>query len=160
MSLRNIFAITVLLVLVLVGCNKAIVKPDLPNNVARNVKAELESLDFKCRFSEDDTEAIFCENDKIFKTLIKYYTPSRRLSFMTVFALSSPCEQNYHEIMSYNWGNTVAQASCKENSVAFVTHTIVPDNGISGVDIQRFLEWWSGALNDSLRESGLWDSIK
>jgi len=150
----------IILVFTFTACNKTNVKPDLPNNVARSVKTELEPMEFKCQFSEDDTDALFCESNKTYKTLIKYYTQSNRLSFMTVFALKSPCEDIYHEIMAYNWGYTIAQASCKENTVAFLTHSIVPEKGMSGKDIQSFLEWWSGALNDSLRESGLWDAIK
>ena len=136
------------------------IKPGTPSDVMAAIKTELEALGHVCEYSlENDFGEITCNDDDTYKTLIKYYEISKRIRFMSFFTLATPCDEIYHEVMTYNWEFNVAQASCQDDTIAFLSYTILPDGGINASEIHNFLEWWASSLVTSLKESGLWNTI-
>ncbi len=124
------------------------------------VKSELKEHDFSCKFRDERPQELFCQNNDTYQTLIKYYAQSRRLRFMAIFELKEKCNILHPEIMDFNWNFNVAQVSCKDDTITFLSNTVVPENGVSGEDIKSYLVWWSAAINDALKESGLWDKMR
>lgn len=151
-----------LLALALAGCagGRGAIRPNNPDDVIQVVKNQLEQAGMTCEYRDNSYDEITCGASNTYKTLIRYYSQSKRLRFMSLFGLSEPCESIYPEVMAYNWGYNVAQASCQEDTIAFLSYVIVPDAGLNGTEIRDFLIWWGGAINDSLKDSGLWNNVK
>jgi hypothetical protein len=142
------------------GCGGGAIKPGEANDVLATVKAEMESAGMECEYRDNSYDELTCSASDTYKTLIKYYSQSKRLRFMSLFGLAVACDDIYHEVMGYNWGYNVAQASCKDDTISFLSYILVPESGLNGGEVKDFLVWWGGAINDSLKDSGLWDSVK
>jgi len=142
------------------GCSSKLIRPGTNEDVSGGVKEGLESEGFVCKRSERDASELVCDSPRTYKTTISYFSQSKRLQFMSVFNLLTPCTEIYADIMAFNWNYNVAQASCNGNNISFVSTIILPESGLKSVEIKEFLEWWRDTMNETMKDSKLWDYVE
>lgn len=140
------------LAVLLCGCAGAI-QPGSKAEVLRATRQALRARDYDCKMVEGDA---VCEHEKTYKVLISYKSERvPQLVFVSIFGLRLPCEALLAKVNDFNWRFSTAQMSCKDDKAQLMLTTILPQRGMDGEDLDRFLRWWGQAILQTLEDTGL-----